>query len=162
MGAPGIREYPTYSGNSVEPVHFGSAYPYGDDTIWLPLIAWKSQVHAFVWFWPYLGKVARYTADQGYWTLDKIPTQPKTRGVWDCPENVPGFLGYSYCYNEYLSERRWLGRYPQQDSIDEAARVYMMAEDLADHGVGQNYLMVDGHVQFVQLGEMPPTWNYGF
>jgi len=102
---PGIRQYPLFSVDMLFPAYLGSLYPYNDDSRWLQFIAWKTHMQAFVWYWPYLGKVARYTEDIGdWWTLARIPSQPKYRSVWDCPEYRPEQLGFSYIFNELIPE----------------------------------------------------------
>jgi prepilin-type N-terminal cleavage/methylation domain-containing protein len=142
------------SSGSINPGSLGSLYPYNDITRLLPFTAWKTQMHAFVWYWPYLGKVARYTEDAPpSWTLAKIPTQPKTRGLWDCPLYRPFELGYAYQYNEYLSSET-----RQHSRLEEPSNTVLMSDGHLNHLTGYNYLLSDGHVKFYLLGEPAPKW----
>jgi len=145
---PGIRQVSQYRGNQLEPAYLGSAYPYNDNSRWLGLTSWWSHAHAFCWYWPYLGKVARYTEDQGFWTLAMIPNQPKVRDPWDCTEYRPGFVGYCYPYNEWLSE---LAKTP--DAVIDPSGTAIFSEYPDIHGTGQNCLLTDGHVRFYVTGE---------
>jgi prepilin-type processing-associated H-X9-DG protein len=121
---------------------------------------------AFVWYWPYLGKVARYTQNlNDFWTLDKIPGQPNTHGVWACPSKITPQVGYSYVYNEYLSNARKgsfqhplfsANRVHQGDIID-AADVYIHGDETPFvHGNGRNFLLADSHVEFVYEDDPQP------
>ena len=147
FGRPGILEFaePPRSGDRgqyLAPAYYGRSYPYNDQTIWLNFCSWWTHVPAFVWYWPYLGKVARYTEDLGYWSLDKIPNQPKYRGIWDCTEYRPQYVGYSYFYNEYLS------RYAHSHSqVEEPANTWLMY-DPRHLDIGYPHLLTDGHVRF--------------
>ena len=165
-GSPGVIELT--GTNFVSPAAFGAGYPYGDSTVWLPLEAWKSHMCAFIWYWPYLGKVARYTENLGeYWTLDKIPEQPKTHGVWACPSNKTDWVGYSYLYNEYLSNMRnsttlsnpdFRSSRIHQGDVPNPADVYTHGDESSSvHTTGQNYLLADGHVEFYHVNETPPA-----
>jgi len=140
---------------AINPGSLGSLYPYDDASKLLPFTAWKTQMHAFVWYWPYLGKVGRYTEDSsGYWTLSKIPNQPRYRGVWDCPMYRPFEVGYAYEYNEYLSLlMRSLSR------VDDPAKTGMMWDGHREHISGYTYLLADGHVKYYMMWAPQPYYQ---
>jgi prepilin-type N-terminal cleavage/methylation domain-containing protein/prepilin-type processing-associated H-X9-DG protein len=153
---PGIYEFPAppRSGdgsNYLAPGEYGNLYPYNDNSKWwLPFCAWWTQAQAFIWYWPYVGKVARYTEDQGpSWTLAVIPSQPKNRGPWDCSVYYPGLLGFSYCYNEYLpSLAKTYSRVSNPDST------YIMWD--SRHPNNYIYLHLDGHVKVYLKSDVLP------
>jgi prepilin-type N-terminal cleavage/methylation domain-containing protein len=145
----GIRDNPYWNGSTLEPAYLGNLYPYQDQTIWLPFTSWKTHMHAFIWFWPYVGKVARYTENAGdYWTLDKIPSQPKNRGPWDCPEYRPEQVGFAYCYNELNSDK-----YKRPEVVENPDRKAYISDAETGHKNGYNVLLDDGHIQFYLLFE---------
>ncbi len=158
FGYPGIRQNPNFNWNSgsLAPAYLGGAYVYDNDiSRWLNFYGWWTQMHAFVWYWPYLGKVARYTENQGSWTLAMIPNQPKNRGPWDCPEYVPGYLGYAYMYNELLSDVA-----KTQSRVEDPSLTLLMRDNnFFSHFTGRNCLLADGHVQFYTADRPDPKYS---
>jgi len=164
FGGPGIYEI-TGGADYIEPAYVGG-YPYNDDSMWMSFCTWKSHMCAFIWYWPYLGKVARYTQNlNDFWTLDVIAGQPITNGVWACPSNITPLVGFSYVYNEYLSNARkgtfqnplFSANRVHQGDIKNAADVYIHGDEHSyAHGNGRNFLFVDSHVEFVYDGDPEP------
>jgi prepilin-type N-terminal cleavage/methylation domain-containing protein/prepilin-type processing-associated H-X9-DG protein len=149
---PGILELdspPRWGDWYVFPASAYPNYPYHDDTIWLQFSALWTQVQASVWYWPYLGKVPRYMVDQGsYWTLAKIPSQPKNPGPWWCPNYMGTLLGYSYSYNNHISSDAWT-----HSRVEEPSRTWFLCDPRHTEEGGYNYLMLDGHVKYYLVTE---------
>ena len=118
------------------------------------LAGWFTHAHAFNWYWPYLGKVPRYVQDQGFWTMAKIPGQPTQREMWDCTEYSPGFVGYAFGYNEYLTLS--YGPRMQANLRDLSSTPYMFDQDAQMRHGGINALYPDGSAGFYPADEGIP------
>ncbi len=153
----GNYEYPTVldvsSNGYAYPSNWGGGYPYSDNTRYLYFYAWKTHVQAFVFYWPYVGKVPRYTESvNASWPMSTIANQPKKTIIWQCPEIKSTLVGYDYIWNDNLT------RYWKKDIMVSAPQMYYMSGDANTytHGNGRNWLYVDGHCEFLQMSPAPP------